>query len=77
MYKNMYIKMYLNFVFMDTILISTGEFRSKQREYFEAVDKGQNVIVKRGRRFYAIVPTDISLTIKTETFNRFNNLKNV
>jgi hypothetical protein len=47
---------------MDTVLISSRDFRSNQRKYFEKVDDGQtNLIIKRGQRFYALVPADLSL----------------
>ena len=58
---------------MDTVLVSSMEFRNKQREYLEKVDDGQiNLFLKRKKSFYAIVPTDLSLTINPETVKRLN-----
>ena len=39
------------------LIISSREFRQHQREYFEKVDKGEQVIVQRGKnKAYALTP---------------------
>ena len=39
------------------LIISSREFRQNQKEYFEKVDKGEHVIVQRGKdKAYALTP---------------------
>jgi len=39
------------------LVISSREFRQNQREYFERVDKGEQIIVQRGKdKAYALKP---------------------
>jgi prevent-host-death family protein len=39
------------------IVISSREFRQNQKEYFERVDKGEQIIVQRGKdKAYALTP---------------------
>jgi len=39
------------------LIISSREFRQNQKQYFEKVDKGEHVIVQRGKdRAYALTP---------------------
>ena len=39
------------------LVISSREFRQNQKEYFERVDKGEQVIVQRGKdKAYALTP---------------------
>ncbi len=39
------------------IVISSREFRQNQKKYFEKVDKGEHVIVQRGKdKAYALTP---------------------
>jgi len=39
------------------LVISSREFRQKQKEYFERVDKGEQIIVQRGKdKAYALTP---------------------
>jgi antitoxin YefM len=39
------------------LVISSREFRENQKSYFERVDKGEQVIVQRGKdRAYALTP---------------------
>jgi antitoxin YefM len=39
------------------LVISSREFRQHQREYFERVDKGEQIIVQRGKdKAYALTP---------------------
>lgn len=41
------------------IVVSSSEFRDKQRMYLDKVDKGEEVIVQRGKdRAYAITPVE-------------------
>ena len=43
--------------FNDMLVISSREFRQKQRFYFERVDKGEQIIVQRGtNKSYALTP---------------------
>jgi len=48
------------------IIISSREFRQNQRKYFEKADKGEQIIVQRGKdKAYALTPVsedDIYLT---------------
>ncbi len=39
------------------LVISSREFRQNQKEYFERVDKGEHIIVQRGKdKAYALTP---------------------
>ena len=39
------------------LVISSREFRQHQREYFDRVDKGEQIIVQRGKdKAYALTP---------------------
>ncbi len=39
------------------LIISSREFRQNQKEYFEKVDKGEHIIVQRGKnKAYALTP---------------------
>ncbi len=39
------------------LIISSREFRQNQKEYFDKVDKGEHVIVQRGKdKAYALTP---------------------
>lgn len=39
------------------LIISSREFRQNQKEYFERVDKGEHIIVQRGKdKAYALTP---------------------
>lgn len=39
------------------LVISSREFRQNQRKYFDEADKGENIIVQRGKdKAYAITP---------------------
>ena len=39
------------------LIISSREFRQHQKEYFERVDKGEHIIVQRGKdKAYALTP---------------------
>lgn len=39
------------------LIISSREFRQNQKEYFEKVDKGEHIIVQRGKdKSYALTP---------------------
>jgi len=39
------------------LIISSREFRQNQRKYFEKVDKGEHIIVQRGKdKSYALTP---------------------
>jgi antitoxin YefM len=41
------------------LVVSSREFRQNQKSYFEKVDKGEQVIVQRGKdRAYALTPVD-------------------
>lgn len=55
------------------LIISSGEFRGKQKSYFDRVDKGEEIIIQRGRnRSYKIVPVeeDDTLMSKEDFFAR-------
>ena len=41
----------------DMLIISSREFRQNQRKYFEKADKGEQIIVQRGKdKAYALTP---------------------
>ncbi len=41
----------------DMLVISSREFRQNQRRYFERADKGEQIIVQRGKdKSYALTP---------------------
>lgn len=43
----------------DMLVISSREFRQNQKVYFEKVDKGEQVIVQRGKdKAYALTPVN-------------------
>lgn len=43
--------------FKDMLVISSREFRQNQKVYFEKADKGEQIIVQRGKdRAYALTP---------------------
>jgi hypothetical protein len=43
--------------FKDMLIISSREFRQNQRLYFERADKGEQIIVQRGKdKSYALTP---------------------
>jgi len=43
--------------FKDMLVISSREFRQNQRFYFEKADKGEQIIVQRGKdKSYALTP---------------------
>ncbi len=45
---------------MSIIEVSSREFRSKQKAYFELADKGERVVLKRGtKQAYVLVPLAI------------------
>ena len=45
--------------FKDMIVISSREFRQNQRLYFEKADKGEQIIVQRGKdKAYALTPVN-------------------
>ena len=43
---------------MSVLQITSREFRDKQRAYFELVDRGEKVIIKRGRHLYILAPVE-------------------
>jgi len=45
--------------FNDMLVISSREFRQNQRLYFEKADKGEQIIVQRGKdKSYALTPVN-------------------
>ena len=56
---------------MKIIEITSREFREKQRAYFELADKGEKVIIRRGKKqAYILTPIqsdDIQLSPEMET----------
>ena len=57
---------------MNMIVISSREFRQNQREYFERADKGEQIIVQRGKdKAYALKPvSEDDLYFDSEMINR-------
>ncbi len=54
------------------LVISSREFRQNQKKYFEKVDKGEHIIVQRGKdKSYALTPvTEDDLYFNAEMINR-------
>lgn len=52
------------------LVISSREFRDNQKEYFDQVDKGREVLIKRGKnKSYRLVPvTDDDTLMSKEEF---------
>jgi prevent-host-death family protein len=53
------------------LIISSREFRDKQAEYMDRADKGEQIIVQRGRdKAYAITPVKSSdIYVNTQVFS--------
>jgi hypothetical protein len=54
------------------LVISSREFRQNQKQYFEKVDKGEHVIVQRGKdKSYALTPiSDDDMYFNAEMLER-------
>nr|MBI1232056.1 type II toxin-antitoxin system prevent-host-death family antitoxin [Cytophagales bacterium] len=54
------------------LVISSREFRQNQKEYFERVDRGEQIIVQRGKdKAYALTPvTEDDLYFNAEMVER-------
>ncbi len=54
------------------LVISSREFRQNQKLYFEKVDKGEHIIVQRGKdKSYALTPvTENDIYFNTEMIKR-------
>lgn len=54
------------------LVISSREFRQNQKQYFDRVDKGEHIIVQRGKdKSYALTPvTDDDLYFNAAMINR-------
>jgi len=54
------------------LIISSREFRQNQKLYFEKVDKGEQIIVQRGKdKSYALTPvTDDDMYFNSEMIKR-------
>lgn len=54
------------------LVISSREFRQNQKQYFDRVDKGEHIIVQRGKdKSYALTPvTDDDLYFNSAMINR-------
>lgn len=62
------------------LIISSREFRQNQKEYFERVDKGEQIIVQRGKdKAYILTPVSESdLYFNAEMINKIKqSLKEV
>ena len=61
---------HLNNKIMKVLEVTSREFREKQRAYFELADKGEKVIIKRGRKqAYILTPIqsdDVQISPKME-----------
>lgn len=43
---------------MAVLQVSTREFRNKQASILDLADKGENIVIRRGNKVYAITPID-------------------
>ncbi len=41
---------------MSVLNVTTTEFRNRQAHLLDMADKGMSVLIRRGRRFYRVVP---------------------
>ncbi len=60
------------------LIVSTGEFRGKQKSYLDKVDNGTELIIQRSKnRSYKIVPVeeDDTLMTKEEFFARIDRAR--
>tara|TARA_R110002050_G_C8713553_1_gene495775 strand:+ start:110 stop:367 length:258 start_codon:yes stop_codon:yes gene_type:complete len=57
---------------MEMLIISSREFRQNQRVYFERADKGEQIIVQRGKdKAYALSPvSEDDVYFNTEMLSR-------
>ena len=57
------------------LVISSREFRQNQKDYFERVDKGERIVVQRGKdKSYLLTPvTEDDLYFNTAMLDRIKN----
>ncbi len=56
---SIFVPYWYTFKFKDMLVISSREFRQNQRVYFEKADKGEQIIVQRGKdKAYALTPVN-------------------
>lgn len=56
---SMFVPCWYTLKFKDMLVISSREFRQNQRLYFEKADKGEQIIVQRGKdKSYALTPVN-------------------
>ena len=56
---SIFVPYWYTFKFKDMLVISSREFRQNQRVYFERADKGEQIIVQRGKdKAYALTPVN-------------------
>ncbi|MFN3554679.1 MAG: prevent-host-death protein [Bacteroidales bacterium] len=54
---SIFVPCWYTLIFNDMLVISSREFRQNQRLYFEKADKGEQIIVQRGKdKSYALTP---------------------
>lgn len=59
---------------MAVIQVSTREFRDRQASILDMADKGENIVIRRGNRTYAITPiSDDDLYFTPEILARIDN----
>lgn len=57
------------------LIVSSGEFRANQKDYLDKVDKGEEIVVQRGKdKSYKIVPVkkDDTLMTREEFFAKID-----
>lgn len=63
---------------MKVLEITSREFREKQKTYFELADKGEQVVIKRGKKqayiLTPIMPDDMQISPEME-FKIFNSIQ--
>lgn len=50
------------------LIISTGEFREKQKAYLDKVDAGTQLIINRKNKSYKVVPVEDDTAMTREEF---------
>ena len=56
-YFNIFVPQWYALKFKEMLVISSREFRQNQKLYFERADKGEQIIVQRGKdKAYALTP---------------------
>jgi len=75
MYFCTFVPLWYTFKVYAMIIISSREFRQNQRKYFEKADKGEQIIVHRGKdKAYALTPvSEDDIFLNTEMIEKLKH----